>query len=237
MRVSRRGRHSATVFSGEIFAVPGGRCRELLRAGIPTRYGVSAYRRLALDEEASNALQAAVDPAVILEQARQDAEEKVREAYAEGMRRGMEAGEEKFSEAVGESAQMLSQAAETLAQAREEFLDALEPQMVQLATSIASKIIDRETQVSAEIVKHTARSVLERILDEERVVLRINPQDLETLREHRIQLLEEFEGIKQLELQRDDTVAPGGCIAVTEHLRIDGRLESQLEQIMNQLME
>ncbi|MDK1020130.1 MAG: FliH/SctL family protein [Candidatus Hydrogenedentes bacterium] len=199
--------------------------------------GVSAYRRLALDEEASNALQAAVDPAVILEQARQDAEEKVREAYAEGMRRGMEAGEEKFSEAVGESAQMLSQAAETLAQAREEFLDALEPQMVQLATSIASKIIDRETQVSAEIVKHTARSVLERILDEERVVLRINPQDLETLREHRIQLLEEFEGIKQLELQRDDTVAPGGCIAVTEHLRIDGRLESQLEQIMNQLME
>ena len=74
-------------------------------------------------------------------------------------------------------------------------------------------------------------------LDEERVVLRVNPQDLETLREHRIQLLEEFEGIKQLELQPDDTINPGGCVAVTEHLRIDGRLESQLEQIMNQLME
>lgn len=198
---------------------------------------VSAYSRSALDEEASDTLQAVTDPAVILEQARQDAEEKVREAYAEGMRRGMEAGEEKFTEAVGESAQMLSQAAETLTQARQEFLDALEPQMVQLATSIASKIIDRETQISSEVVKRTTRSVLERILDEERVVLHVNPQDLETLREHRIQLLEEFEGVKQLELQPDDTVAPGGCIAVTEHLRIDGRLESQLEQILNQLMD
>ncbi|MCH8204724.1 MAG: hypothetical protein IID09_06140 [Candidatus Hydrogenedentes bacterium] len=199
--------------------------------------GVSVYSRATLDEDASNASQADFDPAAILDQARQDAEEKVREAYAEGMRRGMEAGEEKFSQAVGESAQMLSQAAETLRQARQEFLDALEPQMVQLATSIASKIIDQETQVSVEIVKRTTRSVLERILDEERVVLRVNPQDLETLREHRIQLLEEFEGIKQLELQPDDTINPGGCVAVTEHLRIDGRLESQLEQIMNQLME
>lgn len=198
---------------------------------------VSAYERSSLDEAASEALHSAVDPAAILEKARADAEEKVREAYAEGMRRGIEAGEEKFNESVGDSARMLSQASETLQQARQEFLDTLEPQMVQLATSIASKIINRETQISSEIVRQTTRNVLERVLDEERVVLRVNSEDLETLREHRIQLLEEFEGIKQLELQADDSIAPGGCIAVTEHLRVDGRLESQLEQVLNQLME
>lgn len=198
---------------------------------------VSAYKRLILDEAASDASQATTDPAMILEQARADAEEKVREAYAEGMRRGIAAGEEKFNESVGETARMLSQAAETLQQARQEFLDELEPQMVRLATSIASKIINRETQISSEIVQRTTRSVLERVLDEERVVLRVNSKDLDTLREHRIQMLDEFEGIKQLELQADDSIVPGGCIAVTEHLRIDGRLESQLEQILNQLME
>jgi len=196
---------------------------------------VSIFERLALDEEAS--AEAAADPAIVLEHARQEAEEKVREAYAEGMRRGIEAGEEKFSESVGESATMLSQAAESIKQAREEFLESLEPQMVQLATSIASKILDRETQVSTEVVKRTTRTVLERVLDEERVVLRVNPQDLETLREQRVQLLEEFEGIKQLELRADETIAPGGCVAETENLRIDGRLESQLEEIMNQLMD
>ncbi|MCH8204159.1 MAG: hypothetical protein IID09_03300 [Candidatus Hydrogenedentes bacterium] len=196
---------------------------------------VSAYERSALDEDAL--AEAATDPAAVLEQARLEAEETVREAYAEGMRRGIEAGEEKFNESVGGSATMLNQVAESLKKAREEFLESIEPQMVQLATSIASKILDCETQVSAEVVKRTTRTVLERILDEERVVLRVNPQDLATLREHRIQLLEEFEGIKQLELRPDESVAPGGCIAVTEHLRIDGRLESQLEQIMNHLME
>ncbi len=197
--------------------------------------GVSAYECSALDEDAS--AEAATDPATVLEQARHEAEEKVREAYAEGMRRGIEAGEEKFNESVGESATMLTQAAESIKQAREEFLESLEPQMVQLATSIASKILDRETQVSTEVVKRTTRNVLERVLDEERVVLRVNPQDLETLREQRVQLLEEFEGIKQLELRPDETITPGGCVAVTENLRIYGRLESQLEEIMNQLME
>ncbi len=207
----------------------------IIRVQDVTGEGVSAYNRSTLDEEAS--AEAAADPAAILEQARQEAEEKVREAYAEGMRRGLEAGEEKFNDSVGESATMLNQAAESIKQAREEFLESIEPQMVQLATSIASKILDWETQVSAEVVKRTTHTVLKRILDEERVVLRVSPQDLATLREHRIQLLEEFEGIKQLELHADESIAPGGCIAVTEHLRIDGRLESQLEQIMNQLME
>ena len=44
-------------------------------------------------------------------------------------------------------------------------------------------------------MKRTTRNVLARVLDEERVVLRVNPQDLETLREQRVQLLEEFEAI------------------------------------------
>lgn len=222
-----------------------GGAQDSLRGGMPRiiksegngRGDVSAYERVFLDEAASGASQAATDPAMILEQARADAEEKVREAYAEGMRRGLAAGEEKFNESVGETARMLNQAAETLQQARQEFLDELEPQMVRLATSIASKIINRETQISSEIVQRTTRSVLERVLDEERVVLRVNSKDLDILREHRIQMLEDFEGIKQLELQADDSIDPGGCIAVTEHLRIDGRLESQLEHILNQLME
>lgn len=211
----------------------------IIRREEAERNSVSAYEHSALEEVHGIAQSGApdADPAAILTQAREDAEEKVREAYAEGMRRGMEAGEEKFNESVGGSAQLLSQAGDTLRQAREDFLESLEPQMVKLATSIASKIIDREAQVSPDIVNRTVRSILKRVLEEERVVLRVNPQDLETLREQRIQLLEEFEGIEQLELQPDETIAPGGCIAVTENVRIDGRLESQLEQILNQLME
>ena len=197
---------------------------------------VSSYERSIFERSAGNGDEIA-DPAAILAQAREDAEEKVREAYAEGMRRGMEAGEKKFNHSVGESAQLLDRAADTIQTAHEEFLAALEPQMVQLATSIAAKIIEREANIAPEIVTKTARSVIERVLDEERVVLQVNPQDLETLREHRIQLLEEFEGIKQLELQADESIAPGGCIAVTENLRIDGRLESQLEQILNSMMD
>ena len=93
------------------------------------RASVSAYERAFLNEAASDASHATTDPAMILEQARAEAEEKVQEAFAEGMRRGIVAGEEKFNESVGETARMLSQAVETLQQARQEFLDETRDQM------------------------------------------------------------------------------------------------------------
>lgn len=198
---------------------------------------VSSYTSASLDDYLDSNGNAALDAAALLADAKEDAEQKVREAYAEGMRRGMVAGEEKFNESVGETAEMLSQTAETLSQARAEFLESFESQLVQLAASIAEKILNREAQTSTDVIQKTVRSVLERVLGEERVSLHVHPADIETLREHRIKLLDEFEGINRIDLVADDSVAPGGCVGKTERLRVDGRLASQLEQIMNELLD
>lgn len=200
--------------------------------------GVTKFEHAALEEIACPDTDGSgTDPASILAQAREEAEAKVREAYAEGMRRGMEAGEQKFRESVSESARLLHEAATRLEQARREFLDELEPQVVQLAASIASKILEREATVSEALIKRTTRTVLEKLMDEEHVVLRANPADLEALREYRVELLEQFEGIQRLDIVADETIDAGGCIAQSDAVRIDGRLESQLERILNELLD
>ncbi len=176
-----------------------------------------------------------VDPAIILAEARVEAESKVREAFEEGMKRGQIAGEEQFQQTVGHAAELLLAATEALQNAREEFLTGLEPQVVELASMIAAKVLAREASIDPELVRSTARQALNRIVGEERVTLQVNPNDLAVLREYRVTLLEEFEGIETLEIVGDDGIESGGCIALTEKICIDASLTAQISEIMDHL--
>lgn len=178
-----------------------------------------------------------VDPAVILAEARAEAELKVREAFAEGTRRGIEAGKTQFKESVGESAETLRKVGEVLQEERQAFLDSLEPQVVELAFSIARRILRREAQVSPEVVQTTVRAALEQVLDQEHVVIHVNPGDLEVIRGHRVTLLDDFDGIHRLDVVPDEAVESGGCVAESGQLHVDARLDAQLEQILDTLME
>ena len=200
---------------------------------------VALYERHALEaihsEQSGNG--EFVDPAIILAEAREEAEAKVKEAYAEGMRRGLEAGEKTFRESVGESEKMLNDAAGALQKARDEFIEALEPQLAKLALRIAERILRRETQLSPDIAKESARAALEHVMGQENVKLHVNPDDLKVIREHRIAILEEFDGISHFDIVPDETVGSGGCIAKTDHLQVDARLEAQLEKVFDKFFD
>ena len=49
--------------------------------------------------------------------------------------------------------------------------------------------------------------------------------------------LEEFDAIDDLEIIPDDSVAPGGCVAQSELLEVDARMESQFQKIVDALLE
>ncbi len=179
----------------------------------------------------------ALDPHQIVEEARREAEQKVREAYAEGLRRGTEAGQAAFAEAVGKSAAALEQAAKTLIEARERFLESLEPEVVGLAAAIAERILRREPAVDPERVRRTVREALTHLERREQITLRLNPADLAALEEQNVKLLEDFDAVEHLDVVADDTVAPGGCVAESEHLEVDAQIKTQFDKIINGLLE
>jgi flagellar assembly protein FliH len=176
-----------------------------------------------------------VDPAAVLNQAREEAEQLVREAYAEGMRRGLEAGQKKFEESIGEASALIAAAAEELKQARGEFMEQMTPEIARLVGAIAQRILRREARIDGAVVSTTAHAALERLCDQERVILRVHPDDLKGLKEQRIALLEEFDGIERLEIVPNDQVTPGGCFAESQALFVDARLEEQLQRILDEL--
>lgn len=177
-----------------------------------------------------------IDPRVVLAEARADAERKVREAYEEGLRRGHAAGQQRFEESVGDAALAFTRAAGEMAESRARFMETLEPQLIRLAVLLAQRILEREVKMDPGVIATTARAALAYVLDAERVVLRINPMDLDTMRSRRADLLVQFDRIATIELAADPEIASGGCIASTPALEIDARISEQLASMMKGML-
>lgn len=168
----------------------------------------------------------------VLEEARAEAERKVTEAYAEGRQRGFEAGRQEFLESVGGCAEALHAAVAAMAGARETFLDSLEPEVVELATLIARRILTCELSTQEDAIQHTVRKALSVLADRQRLLIRLNPADVDAIKRHEVMLLEEFAGIEQLEVEADEAIAPGGCEVRSETMEVNARLDVLLAEVL-----
>jgi flagellar assembly protein FliH len=177
------------------------------------------------------------DPAEVLARARVEAEEKIREAYEEGLRRGIEAGQEQFATSVAQSAAALQQSIENMAHVRSEFLDSLEPQVVQLAGAIAAQVLRREVRTDPELIVATVRAALENLLDREQLIVRVHPADLEGLKSQGVDLLGGIDGVHDVTLIGDERIESGGCILESDTLHVDARLDTQLRKVFEGLLE
>ena len=75
-----------------------------------------------------------------------------------------------------------------------------------------------------------ARNALRRVTDRRRVVLLVNPADLELISGSVEGLKGELGGIEHCDVQSDRRIDPGGVILRTEAGEIDVSIDSQLER-------
>lgn len=176
-------------------------------------------------------------PLEIIENARSEADRKVQEAYAEGMRRGIDAGKRQIEEQAAEAVRALERTAQVIQEARENYLDAMTPQIVALAHAMAQRILDREAKLDPDVVSTSARKAVENLLDRAHVTLRVNPEDLASLRDHANGFEELFKGVESVTVVGDDAIARGGCVAESETMTADAQLETQLSAILDTLSE
>ncbi len=172
---------------------------------------------------------------MILAEAKEEARLKVEAAYEEGMQRGIAAGREDYESRVGQSAEALLVAAEAMRQARSDFLESLEPQVVELATLIAARVLDREIRTDPELIHSTVKRALIKIADRQRLRVRVSPQDLAALQKHMVTLLEDFDGVEELELVEDETIESGGCVVDSELMQVDARIETLLANVLDEM--
>jgi len=169
-------------------------------------------------------------PAELLASAWVQAEEIRAQARAEGEAQGRAEGLAAARDEVAAAIDALGQSLAGVQAMRAELIEALEHDAVELAFRLGEQVIAGVIDVQPERVIDVARNALRRVTDRCRVILVVNPADLELLRAAVTGLQAELGGIEHCDVQSDRRVARGGAILRTEAGEIDVTIDSQLER-------
>jgi flagellar assembly protein FliH len=107
-----------------------------------------------------------------------------------------------------------------------------EHDIVELAIHIARKVVAREVTIDREIAFTLVKVSLAKLHARAVAEVHLHPDDLVFVESHRERL--DFRGA--LELIADRSISPGGCLIHTETGDIDGRIESQFDEITHGLL-
>ncbi len=120
---------------------------------------------------------------------------------------------------------------------RAEFLKSSEETLVRLAVAVAKKIIGDAVQIQEDAVLETVRNALRHVQEKENVVVRVHPEDLKIVREHRSEWLSIVEGSGSLDIEEDERVRRGGCLVETEAGNVEAQIDKQIQTLERMLVE
>ena len=146
------------------------------------------------------------------------------QAYEEGF----SAGIAQAQSALDGPAAALAGAAEQLQALRADAAASVEADAVDLALRIAEQAVGAAITADPELVVEAVRGALRRLVERDRVLILVNPDDLELVREHVARLVGELGGIEHCEVQAERRVRPGGAIVRTSEGEVDATLETKL---------
>jgi flagellar assembly protein FliH len=112
---------------------------------------------------------------------------------------------------------------------RHKLMESAEPEIVRLAIGIAERVLHQQIALDRGVVIEMAKVAIARLVEKESVTVRVNPGDLEQMREHRDELLSNGE-IKNFRVIEDQRVDRGGVVVETDGGTIDARISTQVNE-------
>jgi flagellar assembly protein FliH len=157
--------------------------------------------------------------------------ERIREvARAEGYESGIRAAavdaEERFESAFAAIGEALTQAREMRARTADE----VERHAVELSIQLAEKALAGALSVEPERVMDVVRGALRCLVERERVVILVNPRDLEAVRDAIPDVIRSLGGIEHCEVQEERRVERGGAVVRSATGEIDANVSTKLDR-------
>jgi flagellar assembly protein FliH len=165
--------------------------------------------------------------AEIVAHARATAESVAAAAEAAGREAGYAAGLEEGRQRVADAESALAALARELDAAAVAHREATERQAAELAVALAEKIVGTALWVRPELVVDVVETALRGLQDRGRVVVEVNPDDLELVKAA-ISDIAEAEGLARVDVVPERRVDRGGCIVHTDEAEIDGTAAAQI---------
>jgi flagellar assembly protein FliH len=145
----------------------------------------------------------------------------VADGYAEGVRRG----QEETAATLTPSIEVLAAALSEALAARDAIVESAELRAAQLAIAIAEKILVGALEVQPERVADVVRGALRGLLDADRIVVCVSPDDVEL-----VKTAGELTDVK-IEIHGEQRVPRGGALVRTSVGEIDARVATKLDAV------
>lgn len=160
-------------------------------------------------------------------------DEGYRNGYQEGYQHGMDEAN-RAAEKVRKSADDYMKSSKS---AVEEYIKSSHDEIIKLALNISKQIINSEISKNPDIISKIAEKVLSRAVDKTQLILKVNPEDFDTVKERKELLSKYVDNSNNLFIVADYSVSKGAIKAETPSGFIDGSIDTQLEMILKNMLE
>lgn len=167
------------------------------------------------------------------ERFQQEKEDAYHAGFEDGTNEGMKQGLARSEEEIARFQEMV----DTLSAQWKDTLKTYDAAVADLAIRAARKIVDAEVARDPDVVLQAVHDCLAYVEDKTKVIIRVNPDDLEAVRRHRNDWLESLESIDHLLIEAEPSVTRGGCVVETPIGDVDAQIEERLERLRTALLE
>ena len=146
--------------------------------------------------------------------------------FATGIEQGIRVGQKEIVERLSRLESVISE----LEHLKERKIQEILPEIVDLSLEIARKIVHRKIEQDREIIISVVREAVKKIGREERMLIRVNPADYDTMISN-LEVLREESRLKDITIEPSESVSPGGCYIETPTAEVDARIEEQIREL------
>lgn len=173
----------------------------------------------------------------VLAKAHAEGEQIRAQAHAEGYAQGRAQGHQDGLERTTAAALAMGEALRELHETCGQMADEIERDAVELALALASKLVAGALEAQPERVIDVVRGALRRVADRRRIVVLVDPEDMEVVSGAVGELQAQAGGIELCDVQADRRVGRGGAVVRTAEGEIDATVETQLQQARELMLE
>ena len=156
-------------------------------------------------------------------------------AYQKGMEEGKIEGFRHAEEEMAQTMATLQKLIQEIQTHQKDFFHQVEQYLLQLVFAMVEKIVVTVAPQQKEVIRHTVQRILEKAQLSGRIKFRVHPEDLKILQELEPEIRRNFPDVKELGFVGDAAITPGGCVVETDLGKLDGQIEAQLQEMVQQL--
>lgn len=176
-------------------------------------------------------VEARQEAARILEQSRKELQRLEKQAHTKGYEEGLAAGRSQGAREFQSGIDAVQRIAIQYEDLKERYYHEHQTILIDLALKIARKVIHQEVTCNPELILPVLRAAIRLAVEREKLVVRINPADLEVCRRARPDLLRQTDGITRIVFEPDESIGVGGAIIEYAFGEIDARIDQQFQEV------